>query len=61
VKPKVWIRAAVGSPDAPSTSWSYSFAPTGGSGAYVVTRRGVDTSGNTETVVAGSGIRFNLR
>jgi DNA-binding beta-propeller fold protein YncE len=60
VTPKVWIRASLASPDASSTAWSYSFAPTGGSGAYVVTRRAVDTSGNAETVVSGSGVRFTI-
>ncbi len=60
VKPKAWIRASLDSPDQPSTTWSYAFSPVGGSGAYVVTRRAVDTSGNAETVVAGSGVRFTI-
>jgi tripartite motif-containing protein 71 len=60
VQPKLWIRASLGSPDASSTTWSYPFAPTGGSGAYVVTRRGVDTSGNIEASLAGSGVRFTI-
>ena len=54
-----WIGAAVDAAGQPATAWSYSFDP-GGSGPFVVTRRAVDTSGNAETVVSGSGVRFTI-
>jgi tripartite motif-containing protein 71 len=57
--PAKWIRVTVDAAGQPSTTWRYSFDP-GGAGPYVVTRRAVDTSGNAETVVSGSGVRFTL-
>lgn len=44
-----WSPASLGSPGAGSTTWSYRFAPVGGSGDYYATARAKDAGGNVDT------------